>query len=717
MIVPLKKGENRFDIDVYCPKEPLEMQIRTEDTGSRAELAAGSEDNMELTVNRFCFYVERSCYPEGKDAEFMLMPLDQRLFSYHKRFKLQLQDHDTGRVVYSRRLHFGRVHRIPEKKLVYNPQGFNRLDMVVTCKARDGSIVESRRSVYKGNFEEYLPELLENASAVAKETVWSETRRRAILSIIDRLKAYKNGQYIKFLFAEILKDILSNNKMATEEERYISGNKRVFFHDSLDDIENFYRITLPKNYDSTKDHPLFLICCTKEYGSYGTRLQNAGFDDMIFADVSIRGVTLGAYIGESVLLQALADIRRVYRIDPNRIYIGGYSNGASAALAAAQSYPHLFAGVYALSGRAEVHKMCNLENLYTVLITSPDDEYYAQTLELVNAKGANPDKAKLMVPRQHNHYTLQRIWMNKKSLAQLFRHEREQYPMHFTYFTDRNRHLQAYWIRLHGIKPAAKGCKISVDAGRSIINITVRGATGLTIELPPFIHRAKFIVRINGREFEYQNVTEQQMHFVHGKRGFRRAEYPLMLEHAYKGNGLLEVYMDPMCVVVPENASDAVKEVAQIMARPQSNGITSEISVWYKTHSLSALLDNKQYSDHSMIVVGKDDSPFYQELDKHCAIRTEYSGYFYNGEFIETPYCCMQILQSPWNCARHILYITYSDEKMLRRNLFTRCMVLPSYIQGRHPYLNKAVLIFDGKNYCAAAMPNDPLKIVGEKVS
>ena len=67
--------------------------------------------------------------------------------------------------------------------------------------------------------------------------------------------------------------------------------------------------------------------------------------------------------------------------------------------------------------------------------------------------------------------------------------------------------------------------------------------------------------------------------------------------------------------------------------------------------------------------------------------------------------------------AEHVPGIVGGDEKLLRRNLFTRCMVLPSYIQGRHPYLNRSVLIFDGKNYLTAEMPNDPLKIVGEKVS
>lgn len=205
------------------------------------------------------------------------------------------------------------------------------------------------------------------------------------------------------------------------------------------------------------------------------------------------------------------------------------------------------------------------------------------------------------------------------------------------------------------------------------------------------------------------------MHFVHGSRGFYRTEHPSLPEHAYKGNGLLEAYMDPLCLVVPENASETVKETADSLSRPQSNGNAGKIAVWYKIYGLSELLDNRQFQDHSLIVVGKDKSPFYKLLDARCPIRTERTGYFYRGEFVKTQYCCMQILQSPWNSARHILYITYNNENLLRRNLFTRCMTLPSYIFGRHPYLNNTALLFDGKNYFAAEMPDAPLRKVGEE--
>ena len=428
LIVPLKKGENHFDVDIICTDQPVRLQIRIEDADSRAAFAAGAKENMELSQSRFYLYLERSCYADQKDPEFMLVPLDQRLFPYHKRLRMLLRDHDSGRVILSRRLRFGKVYRIPWKRLVYDPYAMNHLDMVITCKRTDGQIEEKCRSLYNANFEEYVPELLEKARLTLDETVTSASRRSALMGMIKRTEA-EQERTEKYVFAEILKNLISNNTMATEAERYTPGTKRVFFHDALDGSDNFYNITLPKNYDPSKEHPLFMICCTREYGSYGNRFAASEFADMIIADVSVRGVTLGGYIGECALLRALEHIRSVYRIDPNRIYIGGYSNGASAALAAAQSYPHLFAGVYALSGRAEANKMCNLRNVDTLLVSSPEDEFFEHSVRLAHAKETNPEHVKLLTIGLHNHQTIQRVWLNRDVLTKLFSQKRDPYPM------------------------------------------------------------------------------------------------------------------------------------------------------------------------------------------------------------------------------------------------------------------------------------------------
>ena len=59
----------------------------------------------------------------------------------------------------------------------------------------------------------------------------------------------------------------------------------------------------------------------------------------------------------------------------------------------------------------------------------------------------------------------------------------------------------------------------------------------------------------------------------------------------------------------------------------------------------------------------------------------------------------MQLVKSPWQEGRHILLVQYSSTEMLQKNLFTRKLVIPSYVFDKHPYLNDVALIFGEQGY------------------
>ena len=47
---------------------------------------------------------------------------------------------------------------------------------------------------------------------------------------------------------------------------------------------NYYRVTLPQGYDPRQTYPLFVICSTKEYGTFGARFAAENPDNLIVAD-------------------------------------------------------------------------------------------------------------------------------------------------------------------------------------------------------------------------------------------------------------------------------------------------------------------------------------------------------------------------------------------------------------------------------------------------
>ena len=715
LVVRLKRGENIFWLDALGEESTYEVQIRTEMAESGALLSAAAPENRTLTDRGFALYMEKRDFSKLPKIEFLLTRLDQRQFAFGTKIRMEMRDVDTGRRVFSKRVRFARVYRLDKTRFSYCPDCLNGLDLIFCGKGKDGRTVKISRRIYVYEYQKHIEELVEFARRLASSPLCLPYDREAVLGLCSRIDAPGGIPYMRLHFSQILNDFLKEMKDGDLQRLYLPGTKRVFFRDPLDDSVNFYRVTLPRGYRAEREYPLLIICSTKEYGSYGQQFEDSELENLIVADISGRGVTMGSYIGEAAILSALRDLRQKFRVDENRIYIGGYSNGASAALAVAEAYPHLFAGVYALSGRAEIKKMRNLSALHTTLISSETDEFYPDVKKLYTEGKKHSETVRLLSVSCHNHLTIQRVWMNTAALSELFMWERELYPQRFSYYTDRNRHLRAYWITLHGIAPGKQRCILQVDAGRSILDIRLSGAAGLTVALPPFVNRDSFTVRLNGKNFNFAHVSEDCLHFRYNSHGFHPIPFPSADVEPSKGNGLLDVYMEPMKIFVPKGASAPVLAAANAFARPQTNGLMSEVAVWYSIAQRPQAGDSVDLSACSMIAVGRDDSPFYRMLEENAPIRMDEGGFWYAGRFYPGRFCVMQLVRSPWNYSKRVLYVAWNDEALLRRNLFTRCMTLPSYLGGRHPYLGGAALIFDGKSYSAVREIGDlPQPVSGD---
>ena len=93
-------------------------------------------------------------------------------------------------------------------------------------------------------------------------------------------------------------------------------------------------------------------------------------------------------------------------------------------------------------------------------------------------------------------------------------------------------------------------------------------------------------------------------------------------------------------------------------------------------------------------------------------IKMDKEGYIYKGIRYEGSYCIMQIFENPYAPGSSLLYIQASDSRQLRRNLFTRQALLPSYVYGLHPYWNNEALIYsNGKYFAVYEWGEDPVEV------
>ena len=86
---------------------------------------------------------------------------------------------------------------------------------------------------------------------------------------------------------------------------------------------------------------------------------------------------------------------------------------------------------------------------------------------------------------------------------------------------------------------------------KSRIDIRVYGATGLSVEIPPYMERESLEVRINGKKLPCHGFSGGVLHFKHDSHGYRRISAAPLPPDTALGNGLIDVYLDPLCAVIP----------------------------------------------------------------------------------------------------------------------------------------------------------------------
>ncbi|MCY9555033.1 hypothetical protein M5W98_25640, partial [Paenibacillus apiarius] len=75
-------------------------------------------------------------------------------------------------------------------------------------------------------------------------------------------------------------------------------------------------------------------------------------------------------------------------------------------------------------------------------------------------------------------------------------------------------------------------------------------------------------------------------------------------------------------------------------------------------------------------------------------------GFYYNNHFVEGQYCILFITYSnQLNKNKKIMVIHTNQYGLLEKNLFLRKIIMPSYSNGLHPYLNNEALIFCNNKY------------------
>jgi len=479
------------------------------------------------------------------------------------------------------------------------------------------------------------------------------------------------------------------------------GSQFYFFKTQINNRIIRYKAYLPANY-GIKKQPLFLINSVDFHEAFSDRF--SGQMDAIGIDITGCGRTMFSYVGEAVWWEIFQDIKTKFLFDENQVYTIGFSSGATAACNQAQLYPHLFAGVFCCGGIIKRSNIKNLSNLKLIHLTSTSDKDY-KYYETVK-----PDIEK-QVPNNLSiiadniiHQSFREIFMNRNILNSLLESKRVLFPNEIKYRTEHNRHRRAYWIELHSIEIGKTYAEVEAKILGNDIYIKCKNITGLNITIPPQINKElPFRIVINESSvFRFDNCEKEQIYLykTNEDRYILNDRY-LECLNLHKGTGLLDVYLDPLAIVLCCNDKNII-ELAEKFSKPETFTQRPAINIKYPIFR-SDDIEIVDCLEKSLIIIDNLSlhNSFLYKIRKQGFFDVDKDGFEYLGKKYNTDYCIMQIIKNPFDQRYNILHIVSNDSKLFLKNVFLRKIILPSYSSGRHPYLNNdALLLCSGKYYC-----------------
>lgn len=643
----------------------------------------------------------------GEKFKFTVFP-NHDVLGKRTTAELKIVDSFTKQTLLKKRIKVGKKHEIDLSGFKINnyDQG-NRLIASIKYIYKN----KQEHSEYINLYTEGLDNMFDYICKKAEEKLQEEE-----LTEYDKLSLKQGIEYVKeygtdFLRILIEARILSFNirNITTEKHNditiYQPGFKRIFFFNKMYNAVNYYNLYLPPNYSKNKKYPLIINHSVFEYSDIGKIFKFYASEPVIVADISGRGVLLGSYIGEAAINIALEDLFNRFNIDKTRIYNMGYSNGGGAAWAQLEAYPDIFAGGYMISGQPNCDLLCNLENIKLIYLSSTTERLYNISYKKASENLNNhPDNTGILGD-YYTHRLLNAVHLNKYIIDDLLVARNNPYPNHIKYKTLRNRHRKAYWLKIHSIDNCETEGSIEADVIDNLISVKCKGITGFTIMVPPQIDKEYFEVIINSKDtFAFECFNKEEIHFEKSLVDeeiyyTRKSNYTPIID-LHKGSGLLDVFFDPLSIIVPNDRPEDIESVAKAYSEPYCSGFIPKLYIKYPIKTYEELLKSEDISERSYVVIDDgSEHPLLTAIRDKANIKINIESWVYKNTEYRGKCCVHQIVNSPWNPARNIHLISYNDKDLLNRDLFARKVIIPTYANGRHSYWNNDALIFNGKQF------------------
>lgn len=415
-------------------------------------------------------------------------------------------------------------------------------------------------------------------------------------------------------YAEIL---LERDGYANARVR-AGGFMRIAYRDEVDGTPQFARAFLPVGYDPAKKWPLVLALHGYNpanppyvrWWSVDSRHSNldtefAGHQQVIFIEPHGRGNTQYIGMGDNDIMRVVAEAKRLFNVDANRVYLTGESMGGAGTWNVATRHPDMFAAIAPVFGGLDYHSRMSEEQL--AALTPVDRFIEERRSNWAMAEGLNnmpiyvhhgdADAAvnvewsrwgvKLLQRWGYDvryreypgrgHETLQTSNSNPNATIPWFlEHVRDPDPTHVRLRTPELRNAKNYWVNV--LQSASPLQFIDVDAevvDRNLIRLDTRNVLDVTLTPGTALVDAAQPITV------VWNGVAHELRLVNGALRLSDPAYHpgKVVKIASLPGGMNDFIATPFAVVIGTVAKDP--EMAQLI-RAKADGFIRAWSEWQK---------------------------------------------------------------------------------------------------------------------------------------
>lgn len=352
----------------------------------------------------------------------------------------------------------------------------------------------------------------------------------------------------------------------------------------IDDSTQKFVLFIPKAYDPARRWPLILFLHGSGEWENATRPTEVGLPvrrqmesfPFLVAYPLGRGSIGFATLAEQDVLSVLAETRRAYAVDDDRIYLTGLSMGGMGTWRLGLAYPHLWAALAPVCGRGDTRLCENALHLPTWVFHGDADP----AVPIQGAREMGARLRELGYETRYDEYpgvghnSWDRAYDGTALFDWFLAHRRVDRPERVVFRTDTLRHPQAYWLTVLALQDYSKPGTVEAVFDRARGTLTVKSENVEAL----YVDRSHTPIA----RFEYAG---EGPHFcLQGKGPAEKARLPEALRRDLRkrpglSGPLEDVFYDRVLFVVGTRGDTPATEANEAAARRAADwGRTAHVS-------------------------------------------------------------------------------------------------------------------------------------------